>query len=125
MGDLKAIQNILLVYEQVSRQQINREKTTVFFSKVVLEEMKVAIKIFWGVTEIREYEHYLGLPTLVGTNKKGSLNYIKQKVWNKLQGWKEKLSQVGREVLLKAIVQAIPSFAMGSFNNYFTSDWYW
>lgn len=35
-------------------------------------------------------------------NKRASLNYIKDRVWNKLQGWKEKLlSQVGKEVLLK------------------------
>ena len=84
MGDLQAIQNIVLIYEQASGQQINREKTTVFFNKLVSEEMKVAIKIFWGVTKIREYEHYLGLPAVVGRNKKDSLNYSKERVWNKL-----------------------------------------
>lgn len=49
----------------------------------------------------------------MGRNKRASLNYIKEQVWNKLQRWKEPLiSQAGREVLLKAVVQAIPTFAM-------------
>ena len=69
-----------------------------------------------GVLEIREYEKYLGLPIVVGRNKRASLTYIKDRVWGKLQGWKEKmLSQVGKEVLLKVVVQAIPTFAMSCF----------
>ena len=43
-----------------------------------------------GVAKIKEYEKYLGLPAVVGRNKKASLNYIKDRVWGKLQGWKEK-----------------------------------
>ena len=52
---------------------------------------------------------------MVGRNKRASLNYIKDRVWGKLQGWKEKLlSQAGKEVLLK-VVQAILTFAMSCF----------
>ena len=52
----------------------------------------------------------------MGRNKKASLLYIKERVEAKLQGWKEQLlSQVGREVLLKAVIQAIPTFAMSCF----------
>ena len=66
--------------------------------------------------KVKEYEKYLGLLVVVGRKKKPSLNYIKETVWSKLQGWKEKLlSQVGREVLLKAVVQTIPTFAMSYF----------
>lgn len=66
--------------------------------------------------EVKQYENYLGLPALVGRNKKASLMYIKERVWTKLQGWKEQhRSQAGREVLLKAIIQAIPTFAMSCF----------
>ena len=52
---------------------------------------------------------------MVGRNKRASLNYIKDRVWGKLQGWKEKLlSQAGKEVLLK-VVQAILTFAISCF----------
>ena len=77
--------------------------------------MKGEILNFLGVPEVKEYEKYLGLP-VVGKNKKASLNYIKERVWAKLQGRKENLlSQAGREVLLKVVVQAIPTFAMSCF----------
>ena len=37
-------------------------------------------------------------------------------MWKKLQRWKEKLlSQVGREVLIKAVVQTIPTYIMSCF----------
>ena len=53
---------------------------------------------------------------MVGRNKRASLNYIKDRLWDKLQDWKEKLlSQASKEVLLKVVVQAIPSFTMSCF----------
>ena len=46
---------------------------------------------FLGVLEVKEYEKYLRLLAVVGRNKSVSLNYVKERVWNKLQGWKEQL----------------------------------
>ena len=103
-------------YEKALGQKINSEKTNLFFSKGVPESSKDLLKNLLGVPKIKEYEKYLGLPTVVGRRKNASLNYIKDRVWSKLQGWKEKLlSQAGKEVLLKAVVQAIPTFAMSCF----------
>ena len=108
--------NILGVYEKCSGQQINRSKTTIYFSKSTSEERRFAITELLGVPEIREYERYLGLPSFVGKKKKASFDYIKEHVWRKLQGWGEKLlSQASREVLIKAVVQAIPTFTMNCF----------
>ena len=51
---------------------------------------------------------------MTGRGKKVSFNYIKEKVWRKLQGWEGKvISQARREVLIKAIIQAVPTYAMG------------
>ena len=52
----------------------------------------------------------------MGKGKKASFNFIKEKVWRKLQGWEGKLlSQAGREVLIKSVIQAIPTYTMGCF----------
>ena len=60
-----------------------------------------------GLKEIEHFEQYLGLPSLVGRRKKEGFNFIKEKVWRKLQGWEGKLlSQAGREVLIKVVIQA-------------------
>ena len=116
VGDVEKIQEILGKYERASGQKINSDKTTLFFSNNTSNATKEEIKNLLGVAEIKEYERYFGLPTVVGRKKKASLNFIKNRVWGKLQGWKKKLlSQAGKEVLLKAVVQAIPTFAMSCF----------
>ena len=56
------------------------------------------------------------MPALVGRSKKVSFDYIKERVWKMLQGWEEKLlSQARREILIKAMVQAIPTYTMSCF----------
>lgn len=38
-------------------------------------------------------------------------------MWQRIQGWKEKLlSKAGKEIIIKAVAQAIPVFAMGCFD---------
>ena len=56
------------------------------------------------------------IPSLVGKAKKQSFSYIREQIWHKIQGWKEKLlSQGGREILIKAVLQAMPTYTMGCF----------
>ena len=114
--ECQKVLEILEKYGRCSGQQINKNKTTIFFSKLTSEDMRTHIKQALGVPEIKQYEKYLGLPSFVGRRKKASFNFIKEKVWKKLQGWEEKLlSQAGREVLIKVVVQAIPTYTMSCF----------
>ena len=74
--------------------------------------LKKLLKVCLGCTKFSS----ISLPSLVGKGKKASFNYIKERVWKKLKGWEGRLlSQAGREVLIKFVIQAIPSFAMGCF----------
>lgn len=86
MEDVRKIQEILGKYEVTLGQKINSDKTTLFFSKNVSDSSKELVKNLLVVPEIREYEKYLGFPAVVGRNKKASLNYIKDRMWGKLQG---------------------------------------
>jgi hypothetical protein len=107
---------ILKLYERASGQKINEEKTAIFFSKNTPNSIRANILSMFGTSSSSKFEKYLGLPPILGRSKKRAFNEIKDRIWKKLQGWKEKLlSQAGREILIKAVVQAIPIYAMSCF----------
>ena len=64
--ECQKILDILDTYGRCLSQQINRNKTTIIFSKSIDEGTSDRIKLALGVEEIRQYEKYLGLPLLVG-----------------------------------------------------------
>lgn len=53
---------------------------------------------------------------MVGANKYRTFEEIKDKVWNWISNWKNTfLSKANKEVLLKSVIQAIPTYAMSLF----------
>ena len=116
MAECAALQRILKVYEDASGQQLNRAKTSLFFSRNTPSAIQEEIKQRFGTQVIKQHEKYLGLPSLVEKNKKNTFNEIKEKIRKKLVGWKEKmLSKAGKEILIKAVAQAIPTYTMSCF----------
>lgn len=95
---------------------MNYSKTEVSFSKDVDYQLRRDIVEILGVQEVDRDEKYLGLPTIIGRSKKAIFSCLIDKIWKKVQGWKEKfLSQVGKEILIKFVIQAIPIYMMSIF----------
>jgi hypothetical protein len=110
------LSNILHMYERASGKRLNSTKTAIYFSRNTAAEVKQQILDMSGIPSSQQYDKYLGLPALVGKSHTKEFKCIIDKVWKMLQDWKLKLlSQAGREILLKAVVQAIPTYCMSVF----------
>ena len=70
---------------------LNRAKTSLFFNGNTPREVQEEIKSRFGAQIIKQHEKYLGLPSLVGKNKRLTFNAIQEKLGKVLAGWKEKL----------------------------------
>lgn len=114
--EVDEIQQIIHIYESASGQRINMDKTEMTVSRNVPEEMVMELCNRMGVKRVQQHDKYLGLPTLIGRSKKQVFASILDRVEQKCKGWKVKsLSKAGREVMLKSVIQAIPTYTMSCF----------
>ena len=61
-------------------------------------------------------ERYLGLPTAFGKITSGTFEHMVERCRDKMRGWSERnMACAAREVLLKTVVQSIPTFSMSCF----------
>ncbi|XP_071939954.1 uncharacterized protein [Coffea arabica] len=110
------VKSILTKYGNASGQVVNYEKSALFFSKNTKERMKHEISE--GLDNMKEAVNgtYLGLPMAIGRSKAQVFGFVKNKISSKLQGWKQRLlSEGGKEVLIKAVTMAMPTYVMTCF----------
>ncbi|XP_038695403.1 uncharacterized protein LOC119992679 [Tripterygium wilfordii] len=114
--DWECIFSILTEYGRVSGQMINYSKTSIFFSRFASPLQKVRMISMIGAVEAKNYDRYLGLPAIVGRSRKSAFLYILDKMRKKVMGWSHRnLSKAGKEVFIKSVLQAIPTYAMQLF----------
>ncbi|XP_042974832.1 uncharacterized protein LOC122306468 [Carya illinoinensis] len=107
---------MLTTYEQASGQLLNKEKSAIYFSRNTTSECRANITRIAGVTPTASFGKYLGLPAMVGRTKVACFHGLIDRMWSKINNWKtDKLSVAGKEVLLKSVLQAIPTYTMGIF----------
>jgi hypothetical protein len=110
------LKEILQTYEAASRQAVNFQKSEIMFSRNTPDADREEIKNLFQVTATLGSGKYLGMPSMIGRNKKAMFGYLRDRIWRKIQQWSGKhLSKAGREVLIKSVAQSIPTYCMSTF----------
>ncbi|XP_021751379.1 uncharacterized protein LOC110717051 [Chenopodium quinoa] len=114
----------LNIYEAASGQKINYDKSEVSFRKGVCTSLQEELLEILAMRRVDSYEKYLVIPTIVRRSKRMVFMALKDRIWKKLNGWKEKLLfRAGKEILLKAMIQAIPNYLESRLG--FASSYSW
>lgn len=96
---------------------INKDKSAIMFSLNTRRSERDAVMQELEIVKETMDERYLGLPVFVGRSKTKVFSNLKERIWARIQGWKEKMmSRAGKEILIKAVAKAIPTFTMGCFD---------
>jgi hypothetical protein len=91
------LQQILALYESQSGQMINKDKSSAMFSKGTNRRAKQEVLGVLGIPRESFNERYLGLPVHLGASKSKEFEYLKERIWQRIQGWKERLlSKAGK-----------------------------
>lgn len=107
---------ILNTYQRASGQEINYTKSAISFGKGTPKYTQDNIIKHLGITKIGGFGKYLGLPECIGKNRRETFQYIIQRIENKMVNWYSKfLSPAGKEILLKAVITALPTYTMSCF----------
>ncbi|KAL8114965.1 hypothetical protein AgCh_021696 [Apium graveolens] len=110
------VRELLGSFERATGQQVNYGKSSIFFSSNVVSSDKMELCGQLQMQEANERSTYLGLPTMLGRNKSALMGYLKERIDSRIRSWEEGfISRSGKEVLIKNVAQALPSYAMSVF----------
>uniref|UniRef100_A0A803QDA2 Reverse transcriptase domain-containing protein n=1 Tax=Cannabis sativa TaxID=3483 RepID=A0A803QDA2_CANSA len=111
-----SIKRVLDIYHRASGQALNADKLIMSFSPNTTTAVQVFFHKTLSMPIMECHEKYLGLLAYSGRDKQQMFTDVKEKVWRLMNTWNEKIFLAeGKEILLKAIVQSIPMYAMSCF----------
>lgn len=114
--EASALKGILDLYAKASGRAINFDKSSMTFSKRTSTAKRNHIGQLLGVQVVSQHDKYLGMPAIIKISKEQVFTIIRDRVWKQINGWGEKtISRAGKEVLIKAVLQSIPTYIMSYF----------
>ncbi|XP_010463221.1 PREDICTED: uncharacterized protein LOC104743884 [Camelina sativa] len=110
------ILDILRQYEAASGQQINFDKSSVQFGHMVDVDNKTELQGVLGITNLGRMGSYLGLPESLGRSKTKVFSFVRDRLQGWTNGWSARLlSKGGKEMMIKSVATAVPTFVMSCF----------
>ena len=110
------LMDIITSYCTASRQSLNLEISSICFSKSTSDDTATTIAALFGIQVSQSPGTYVGISSTWGKTRTQALAYVQYRISNKIDGWKGNfLSQAGREVLIKAVATAVPTYPMHLF----------
>ncbi|XP_016200106.1 uncharacterized protein LOC107641116 [Arachis ipaensis] len=106
------ILNLLNSYEGFSGQQINLDKSAVFFSNNTPPPIRALVAGKLNIHHSGAQDKYLGLPSLIHKSKRETFSEIEEKV----NGWQRNLlSSGGNQVLLRTVGKTVLVYTLYCF----------
>ncbi|CAA7048872.1 unnamed protein product [Microthlaspi erraticum] len=107
---------IIKCYGKASGQELNVSKSSVFFGSKVPPDTRRSLKLALGISKEGGMGMYLGLPEKICGSKKQAFAFILDRLSKRINSWSSKLlSNGGKEVLIKSVAQALPTYVMSCF----------
>ena len=108
-----SIKRVLELFCVESGQAISVDKSHIYFSPNTPSNLKDNVCEILGIQATSCLGKYLGFPLRHKGAGRNQYNFIVERMIAKLSGWKTKfLSCAGRLVLVKSVMEAIPSYVM-------------
>ncbi|XP_048593487.1 uncharacterized protein LOC125576967 [Brassica napus] len=99
-----------------SGQCINFDKSSLLFGKRINANTRQEIKDALGIQNEGGMGTYLGIPEDISGSKCKLFAFLKDKLMHRVNGWTGRwLSKGGKEVLIKSILLALPTYVMSTF----------
>ncbi|XP_033139405.1 uncharacterized protein LOC117131069 [Brassica rapa] len=110
------VMKVVRKYGQASGQCINFDKSSLLFGKRINANTRQEIKDALGIQNEGGMGTYLGIPEDISGSKCKLFAFLKDKLMHRVNGWTGRwLSKGGKEVLIKSILLALPTYVMSTF----------